>query len=347
MATSTGLAAASYHLKAISPIYAPASMIDAPLSINKYGYQTGRWDVGATSSKPMIANSTSSWFYPASPAWGEELVYAINDSFTAVGVGMSASGVAQPLVWNYLSEPASFALPPGATGAVATSVNDANEIVGYVMYGSARSLPFRASPGSSLSLLGAPAGATVTMIYGVDAAGEIVGTANGGPAGWSDAAYYTDAGGWVRLPMFPTAAAMGCGGLNAATAVRAGLVVGTSCRSVGFSVATGTIEIVQHAAMWKLGGLSPADLGALYADTTSTALALNASDEIVGQSGDGVSVWHGFLWTSGTMHDLDALLDVASAGWHVTKASSINDAGAIAAEAIYGGQTYAVQLTLD
>jgi hypothetical protein len=43
---------------------------------------------------------------------------------------------------------------------------------------------------------------------------------------------------------------------------------------------------------------------------------------------------HGFLYTGGVLHDLNALLDSASAGWKVTIATSANDAGRIAGNAI-------------
>ena len=99
-----------------------------------------------------------------------------------------------------------------------------------------------------------------------------------------------DGGGWDGRPG-------AFGGPSSATAVSA------SGQVVGFSYPAGGAEA--HAFSWtSTGGMVDlGNLGGLF----STALAVNASGEVVGQSSNDVAV-HAFSWTArGGMVDLGTL----------------------------------------
>lgn len=85
-----------------------------------------------------------------------------------------------------------------------------------------------------------------------------------------------------------------------------------------------------------------ADLGSLGGD--SYAFDINDAGQVVGNYAVGGST-NAFLWTSGLMQDLNALIDPAS-GWHLTFAAAINEHGQIAAEGCRGGTCQALLLSL-
>ena len=69
-----------------------------------------------------------------------------------------------------------------------------------------------------------------------------------------------------------------------------------------------------------------ADLGTLPGGEWSQASGINASGQVVGESG-----YHAFLYSSGTMTDLNNLIDPSS-GWMLTQATGINTQGQIVCE---------------
>jgi len=87
----------------------------------------------------------------------------------------------------------------------------------------------------------------------------------------------------------------------------------------------------------KKGGTE--DLGALSGDNISEGLGINDSDVIVGVS---YPSGHGFVWSGGTMQDLNNLLPPNS-GYTITDAQDVNDAGDITGSAQDNatGTTYA------
>ena len=93
-----------------------------------------------------------------------------------------------------------------------------------------------------------------------------------------------------------------------------------------------------HAVVWsKTGGLQ--DLGTLAGSGDSAAIAINASAQVVGSSGN-----HAFVWQNGVMTDLNGQLPVGS-GWELGTAWSINDGGQIVGDGIVNGATHAFLLT--
>jgi probable HAF family extracellular repeat protein len=88
------------------------------------------------------------------------------------------------------------------------------------------------------------------------------------------------------------------------------------------------------------------DLGTVSSDTCSSALGVNARNQVVGTSGVcHVSNDHAFLWEQGRIFDLNTLVAPPPSGIRVTIAYSINDRGEIAASGtLPNGDVHAVLL---
>ncbi len=102
-----------------------------------------------------------------------------------------------------------------------------------------------------------------------------------------------------------------------------------------------------HACLWNRTG-PPLDLGTL-GDINSEALALTSTPlAIVGRatvpSNTGFVLYHAFVWSGGTMQDLNALIP-ANSGWVLNEATGVNDSGAIVGNGTIAGQTHAFLLT--
>lgn len=144
-----------------------------------------------------------------------------------------------------------------------------------------------------------------------------------------------------------------CSGANSIN--DAGTVVGwsgTYDATVGFSceeVAEGENPI--HAFILKAGARMQ-DLGTLPGDSSSTALKVNLLGQVIGSSGNTVSLdsgWHEytmdvtgrpFIWSKSTgMQDLNDLIGHGS-GWVLNTATDINAVGQIVGSGIKNGQVH-------
>ena len=103
-----------------------------------------------------------------------------------------------------------------------------------------------------------------------------------------------------------------------------------------------------HAVLWN--GTTPTDLGTLVPGGYSSGSSVNAFGDVVGIASTvsrdvGEDVFYtGFLYTGGTMYDLNSLLLTDSAV-DLTSATGINDVGQIAAYGTIDGQSHALLLT--
>jgi probable HAF family extracellular repeat protein len=80
--------------------------------------------------------------------------------------------------------------------------------------------------------------------------------------------------------------------------------------------------------------------------TRSEAFSVNERGQIVGSSSVAADVaFHGFLYSDGSMTDLNSLVDESGAGYLIHTGTSINNAGQIAAQAFNpNGETRAILL---
>jgi probable HAF family extracellular repeat protein len=81
-------------------------------------------------------------------------------------------------------------------------------------------------------------------------------------------------------------------------------------------------------------------LGGAY----STAYAINDMGMVVGDSETAAGQEHAFLYSGGTMYDLNTLISPLS-GWTLTYADGINDQGQIIGFGLYDGSTRSFLLT--
>lgn len=89
------------------------------------------------------------------------------------------------------------------------------------------------------------------------------------------------------------------------------------------------------AFRYVVGGAGMESLGTL-GGTTSQALGINDSEQIVGEASDGNGQQRAFVWENGTMTDLNSFLPSGS-GWILTTAKAINNSGQIVGNGISGG----------
>ncbi|MCW7540962.1 PEP-CTERM sorting domain-containing protein [Aquabacterium sp. A7-Y] len=93
---------------------------------------------------------------------------------------------------------------------------------------------------------------------------------------------------------------------------------------VGHSWLPGDMD--RHATLWE--GTQPTDLGSLDG-TSSNAAGINNLGQIVGSASTRREAFHAVMWHRGTIIDLNGFLDESrhKAGWRLTAAQEINDAG--------------------
>jgi probable HAF family extracellular repeat protein len=213
-------------------------------------------------------------------------------------------------------------LPGGYPDAQARAINDSGQIVGY---SSARgsSHAFLYSNGSMVDL-GTPPGCGSSCANAINASGQVVGYGDT-PAGNNHAFLYSN-GHMTYLGSL--------GGANSeATGINArGQVVGWA--------GTGSAG---HAFLYDDGTMI--DLGALNGAVNSRAEGINSSGEVVGSSHIVGHTDRAFLYSNGTMHALNDMIDPAS-GWDIIWANAINDNGWIAGCGLApNGEQHAVLLT--
>lgn len=108
------------------------------------------------------------------------------------------------------------------------------------------------------------------------------------------------------------------------------LTDGVAVNDLGQVAGTLCSDVVCHAALWTNN--VPQDLGTLPGDTNSTALNLNDSGQVVGNSSSAQGVNHPFIWDSiNGMRDLNSLIPLDS-GVTLRQALAINNVGQILAD---------------
>ncbi len=262
---------------------------------------------------------------PNSIAWG------INDSDAVVGEAEIAPGVSNAFLWTtgLLQNLGTL----GGQFVTARGINNHGDIVGYSAI-SGFMVPrhaFRYS-GGSMEDLGTLGGMNSVGIA-INSSGEVTGG--------------SDIGGNVTDHVFTFSSSIldldnadsnpltnGAGyGINSA-----GDVVGSGLTAN--NVRPGIAVLYRSGTITQLGSLG---------NSWNVGLGINDSDDIVGHSSEdsdvpqfygGASV--GFLWSSGTLYDLNDL--VTTPGWTIWDATAINNKGQIAGTGIFQGQYHAIRL---
>ena len=135
----------------------------------------------------------------------------------------------------------------------------------------------------------------------------------------------------IDLPMLP-----GAGGALGNAINDTGAVAGYSYFPFGHSHPTLWDGAAPHAAL---------DLGLLPGMSDGTANAINAAGQVVGQCGNTGADSRAFVYSGGTLQDLNDLLDASGTGWVLSSAAAINDQGQIAGWGVHDGAGRAFLLT--
>jgi probable HAF family extracellular repeat protein len=85
------------------------------------------------------------------------------------------------------------------------------------------------------------------------------------------------------------------------------------------------------------------ELGTLPGDAGSEARAINVAGDVVGRGIPDLGTSQAVLWRDGAAVDLNTL--ITAAGWILTSATGINDAGQIVGAGLRDGQIRAFLLT--
>lgn len=220
---------------------------------------------------------------------------------------------------------------PPTDNAFANAINDSGVVVGsstttasHAGAGLLDLYPaiWTGGPGSGVGLLPNVHGQNGAA-DAISNSGEIVGRVGGRAALWPNSG------------AAPTALGLLSGSTgtrsNAYAINSAGTVVGQS------DVAPSTPQ----AFIWtQASGMQP--LGVLPGGKISEALDINSAGAVVGDSDTGPDT-HGFIWRSGTLTDLNTLIDPGS-GWDLQVAHGINTRGQIVGTGTHNGQTHAFLL---
>jgi probable HAF family extracellular repeat protein len=201
----------------------------------------------------------------------------------------------------------------GGPDAMASWINDRGQVAGQSFTNSVVNAstgyptmdPFLSQDGKMIDL-GTLGGTSGTANW-LTAKGEVVGTSN--LAG--DLAHHAFA--WQNGKMTDLGT---LGGTNSEAffANNARTVVGRA----DFSPTSSD----HHAFLWRNGKMI--DLGTVDGDSSSTAVSVNAHDQVVGDSSGG----HAWLWQDGSIHDLNTLIAPGS-DLSVEAAAFVNDSGEI------------------
>jgi probable HAF family extracellular repeat protein len=257
--------------------------------------------------------------------------------------------------------------PPGDLGVHARAINDAGAVLAMHTEGNGSSVRSLIFSGSTVTDLGFMSSSPYTFATAINNSGQVTGDSGhaflyqpgsgmvdlgtlGGPgssgsainnAGTVVGAANRDSGGTVHAFMYSGGVMRELGSLGGrdseATAVN------DSDVAVGWASKPGD-HLTRRAVLFANGTVT--ELGSLVPDSYSQAYDINNLGEIVGSSGRGSEGAHGFLYTGGTMVDLNSLIDPTS-GWVVLGAIAINDHHQILAMASdLAGRAQSVVLTL-
>ncbi len=276
---------------------------------------------------------------------------AVNDSGVVVGgtvtvdlVGLTASatpfiyrnGVVQPL-----TGPLEGLLPLGLNNAdqmVGTSIQvvggNLNFFIGSKAY-------LDALPGGTLTQLAAPLSGGAAGAFGINSNGVIAGSTIGQNA--------TNVTPLLWQNLTPQALPLLPGYLQGiATSVNDSGIAAGIAFDLNFSVFSDP-GARAHAVLFNSGSVT--DLGVLPNDVSSVAMSISNSGSVVGFSSSKppdftlhlaafvdspASNYHAFIYSGGKMYDLTNQL-VNGAGWKLSFATSINNAGQITGTGLYEG----------
>ena len=264
--------------------------------------------------------------------------FDINDAGAIAGASVSDDGWLHANVFaDGVLHDLGLAVGAG-TSSKTMGINNAGMAVGYRENTLGHPAQAFVYVDGQLTLLSPPPGAFDSRLNAVNSKGQAVGYASilfSGGSNYAPHAMSWKSGVWKRLPAIS--------GLSHASSFAlaindAGDIVGSSNVDQPFGRS--------HATLWHKG--VPKDLGTLGdpALRRSGAFGINRFGRVVGYSDfDDQGNIHAILHDGTVMRDLNEMVDATGAGWTLTMAWSINDAGQIVCEGKNGADLHAMLLT--
>ena len=195
----------------------------------------------------------------------------------------------------------------GGASSEAYGINNAGQVVGVADTASGHQLAFLYS-GGTMTNLGSIAPNSFSVALAINNAGQITGQSTVPSTATNHAFLYSNG----------TMNDLGTlGGLNSG-----GNAINASGEVAGYSTLAG--DLITHAFLYSNGTTS--DLGTLGGN--SVANGLNDSGQVVGDSETPNGAETAFLYSGGTMTNLNNLIP-ADSGWYLVDATAINDSGQI------------------
>ena len=284
--------------------------------INASGQVVGWADIAGADHAFLYSNGTMSDLGTLGGTISR--AYGINTNGQVIGESTDANGNGRAFLYTAgtmtdLGTVVGF--PSGAT-----AINGSGQVVGW-----AGGHAFLYSNGT-MTDLGTLSGYAKSCAQAINSGGQVVGWVDDAPVYDYLSRAFLYSNGTMQdlvgtLPGYPYSVARGINDN--------GEVVGWA------NTASGATPL--RAFLYSISTSTWTDLGTLGGDR-SAALAINNSGQIVGGSG------HAFLYSNGTMTDLNSLL--ITPGWTLTGAEAINDNGWIVGQGINpAGETHAFLLT--
>jgi probable HAF family extracellular repeat protein len=277
-------------------------------------------DQGVVVGQLETTASPRAWMYQQSSGALDELTFdasesgaapgSISDTGVIAGYEVPAGGPPVPGFWTATG---GSMLLSGTyqSDAEAVAANGTGMVIGnYGQSGTVQSLPLVwTAPGYAESTLpGLPCNQCVRLsatASAVNDGGLVVGSSSYGI--YDSSGNYLSSG--LHAVEWRNGAITDLGGLQGAD-YSAAYAVNSSGDVVGASRVDQTSGAPTHAFLYHAGAM--ADLGTLPGDTDSSASSINDAGEIVGSS-QGSTTSRAFLYESGHLYDLNALIDPASA----------------------------------
>jgi probable HAF family extracellular repeat protein len=299
------------------------------MAISSTGKVAGSGDVGTLASHAFITNPVTGklddlgTLVSGQSSFGE----AINSGGTVVGNAGVGGGHSHAFKAAGPGSMQDLGLLTGWTDSFATGINTSGQIAGYGVLAGGVTHAFETNTQGIMTEVAALNG-LVSQANGINDKGNLVGsfvTSTG-----HTHAFRTEGSGLVQ----------DLGGLPGGSDTSSGVAINLSGEVVGFGGFPGSFH-----AFRTLGDGSLQDLKTLSGATTSIALAVNDSGQIVGNSSSASGLSHAFLFSDATqMIDLNSFL-VNGAGWTLNTATGINNLGQITGTGVINGVQHAFRLT--